>query len=298
MRKHSTCLYDFKKDVYTQAGEDGIIEKVLQVLPHHDKWCVEFGAWDGITFSNTRNLIENLDYSGVLLEVEKAKFLELDKNYSSSDDVITLNAYVGFTEEDGLDTLLSNTPVPSDFDFLSIDVDGNDYHIWKALSRYHPKVVCIEFNPTIPTEVRFIQPADPDINQGNSLLSLVELGREKGYELVSVLSFNAFFVDSQYYPLFGIDDNRPEVLRQDLSDVTYIFMGYDGTLFLRGKKELFWHGLPLKESKIQHLPGFLRKQSDRYNIFQRMARLVFWTLIATPGEAARKIYRRLRRFFS
>lgn len=298
MKKPPTWVNDFQKDIYSQAGEDGIIEQILQVLPHQDKWCVEFGAWDGVKFSNTRNLIENMDYSGVFIEGNKKKFLDLQANYSSRDDVITLHAYVGFNEDDNLDTLLAGYPVPFEFDFLSIDVDGNDYHIWKVLSRYRPKAVCIEFNPTIPTEVRFVQPADSSINQGNSLLSLVELGKEKGYELISVSDFNAFFVDSKYYPLFEIDDNRPEVLRQNLSEITYVFVGYDGTVFLRGSKKLLWHGLPLKESKIQHLPKFLRKFPDRYNTFERMARLVFWLLIATPGEAVRKIYKRLRILFS
>jgi len=81
-------------------------------------------------------------------------------------------------------------------------------------------VTCIEFNPTIPTEVRFVQRADLQMNQGASLLSLVELGKEKSYELVAVLPFNAFSVDSKYYPLFEINNNAPEKLRKDLSFIT------------------------------------------------------------------------------
>ena len=58
------------------------------------------------------------------------------------------------------------------------------------------------------------------MNQGASLLSLVELGKEKSYELVAVLPFNAFSVDSKYYPLFEINNNAPEKLRKDLSFIT------------------------------------------------------------------------------
>jgi hypothetical protein len=168
-----------------------------------------------------------------------------------------------------LDVILAGTPVPKDFDFLSIDVDGNDYHLWKAISSYSPKVVCIEFNPTIPTDVSFLQPADPSVRQGAGLLPLVELGKVKGYELVCVLQFNAFFVKSGDFQLFGISDNRAETLRKDLSLITYVFCGYDGQMFLSGFKRLPWHRLPMNASRIQHLPSFLRKYPDDYSALER-----------------------------
>jgi len=275
MSRASAWLLDFRKNVYSQTGEDGVIEKILQILPEKDKWCVEFGAWDGVLFSNTRNLIENADYSAVLIEGSNVKWSELQKNYSYKTNVITLNTLVGFSEYDNLDVILSDTPIPFDFDFLSIDVDGNDYHIWKAISKYRPKVICIEFNPTIPTQVRFVQRADPNLNQGASLLNLVELGKEKDYELVAVLPFNAFFVDSKYYPLFGINNNAPETLRKDFSFVTYLFSGYDGTIFLEGCKQLPWHDIPIKESRIQHLPKVLRKYMESYNFIEKLAWRLF-----------------------
>jgi hypothetical protein len=275
MSRASAWLLDFRKNVYSQTGEDGVIEKILQILPEKDKWCVEFGAWDGVLFSNTRNLIENADYSAVLIEGSNVKWSELQKNYSYKTNVITLNTLVGFSEYDNLDVILSDTPIPFDFDFLSIDVDGNDYHIWKAISKYRPKVICIEFNPTIPTQVRFVQRADPNLNQGASLLNLVELGKEKDYELVAVLPFNAFFVDSKYYPLFGINNNAPETLRKDFSFVTYLFSGYDGTIFLEGCKQLPWHDIPIKESRIQHLPKVLRKYTESYNFIEKLAWRLF-----------------------
>jgi hypothetical protein len=275
MSRASAWLLDFRKNVYSQTGEDGVIEKILQILPEKDKWCVEFGAWDGVLFSNTRNLIENADYSAVLIEGSNVKWSELQKNYSYKTNVITLNTLVGFSEYDNLDVILSDTPIPFDFDFLSIDVDGNDYHIWKAISKYRPKVICIEFNPTIPTQVRFVQRADPNLNQGASLLNLVELGKEKDYELVAALPFNAFFVDSKYYPLFGINNNAPETLRKDFSFVTYLFSGYDGTIFLEGCKQLPWHDIPIKESRIQHLPKVLRKYTESYNFIEKLAWRLF-----------------------
>jgi hypothetical protein len=216
-------------------------------------------------------LIESKDFSSVLIEANRDKFGDLQRNYSQRHNVITINKFVGFREDDNLDQILSATSIPYEFDFLSIDIDGNDYHVWNAISKYKPKVVAIEFNPTIPTHIRFVQPPDPSINQGASLLSLVELGKEKGYELVSVLPWNAFFVREEYYPLFQMESNAPEVLRTNLDDITYLFSGYDGRVFLRGSCRLPWHGIDLKESRVQHLPGFLRKYPGNYTRAQNMA---------------------------
>jgi len=212
MSRASTWLLEYKRDVFSQTGEDGIIEKLLEVIPHNDKSCVEFGAADGLFVSNTRYLIESKGFSAILIEADKNRFRDLQRNYSQRDNVIMINRRVGFREDDNLDQILRTTPIPYEFAVLSIDIDGNDYHVWNAMSQYRPKVVVIEFNPTIPTQIRFVQPADPSVNQGASLLSLVELGKEKGYELVSVLPFNAFFVRKEYYPLFQMETNSPEVL--------------------------------------------------------------------------------------
>lgn len=294
MKKTPTWLLDFKSDKYSLMGEDGIIEKIIKTLLNNNKWCVEFGAWDGKYASNTRNLIENKNYSAVLIEGDKNKFKDLQKNYLNNSKVITLNKFVGFDKKNNLDQILKNTPIPIDFDFLSIDIDGNDYYVWKAMSKYKPKVICIEFNPTIPTKVRFVQPPDPSVNQGASLLSLTELGKEKGYELISVLAVNAFFVKSEYYPLFQINkNNSPEVLRTNVDFVTYLFSGYDGKIFLQGLKKLPWHGLELNESKMQLLPGFLRKYPCNYNNVEKTLAAIY-LLFSYPRIFFKKLFYRLK----
>lgn len=286
-------MLPFAKDFHSQAGEDGILEKILETLPHKDQWCVEFGAWDGLHLSNSRHLIEDRGYSGVLIEGSTERFLELTRNYSANSRVTPVNAFVGFTAADGLDSLLSRTPIPKDFDLLSIDIDGNDYHVWKAVTAYQPKVVIVEFNPTIPTEVSFTQPSDPELNQGSSVTKLTELGKEKAYELVCVMHHNAIFVDSKYFQLFGITDNRPATLRKDLSSITYIFAGYDGTLFLDGNRKLLWHSLPLMESNIQHLPAALRKFPGNYTASEKAAFAAF-RLTTKPERLLYRIFRRKR----
>jgi hypothetical protein len=93
----------------------------------------------------------------VLLEADPIRFAELQRRYRENDRVYCINELVTFEGERCLDSLLMNTPLPEDFDLLSIDVDGNDYWLWEGLRSYAPKVVIIEFNPTIPNSVIFIQ---------------------------------------------------------------------------------------------------------------------------------------------
>jgi hypothetical protein len=87
-----------EKNVYSQFGEDGIVEYFLGKLSHaktSDGFCVEFGAWDGIHLSNTYNLIKNRDFSGILIEGDKSKVKLLNKNIPS-EKVIKLCEFVGF----------------------------------------------------------------------------------------------------------------------------------------------------------------------------------------------------------
>jgi hypothetical protein len=265
MARRPTWLQECRQDIHSQSGEDGIIAAILALFPNRDNWCVEFGAWDGLYLSNAANLIRNKNYSGVLIENDPTKLRELERNYSGNAQATTLGRMVGYSGGDTLDAILAPTAVPKDFDFLSIDIDGNDYHVWQAVSRYRPKLVCIEFNPTIPTEVTFIQERRAGLKQGSSLLALTELAREKGYELACVLPVNAFFVKRELFPLLEIDDNRPQTLRVDTQEVTYLFTGYDGTVFLSGSRRLPWHGVAIKPSLVQVLPSFLRRFPDDYS---------------------------------
>ena len=120
-----------------------------------DGWCVEFGAWDGRHASNTYALISDAGYSAVLIESDPARFAALQRTHAGRSGVIALRRVVGFEGPDRLDRILAETPVPRDFDLLSIDIDGNDFHVWDAVEDYRPKLVVIEFNPTVPNEVDF-----------------------------------------------------------------------------------------------------------------------------------------------
>lgn len=291
LKRAGRWLSEFERNVTSQSGEDGILAKVLGLLPNLDHWCVEFGAWDGKSDSNTYDLVDRQGYNVVLIEGATDKYRQLSSSYPHKDRAIFINAYVGWSADNGLDQLLGRYSIPRNFDLLSVDVDGNDYHIWRAAKDFRPKLVLIEYNPTIANSVDFVQPADADFRQGSSAAALVRLAREKGYELIAATQLNLLFVDRAYYNLFGIPDNSLEVMRDE--EPNYVFFGYDGTVFLAGKCCLEWHsGLRLSSRKVQVLPRMLRRYPPTYTFVQRCAFKSF-RIFKDPGEALKRIGRYL-----
>lgn len=249
-----------KEGYYSQNGEDEIIEDILKIIEKDldSLWCVEFGAWDGITVSNTYHFIKEKNFKAVLIEGDEKKYKDLVSNMSHYKDINCICKYVSFEGENSLDNIFKKTNLPKDFSFISIDIDGNDYHIWDSLNDYRPKLVVIEFNPSISNEIEFVQEKNMMLNQGCSPLSLVKLAEKKGYKLIKTTLNNCFFVDEKYFHLFDIEDNSLNKLRDDLSKVTYIFNGYDGHIFIRGYGKLDLYSLPYNEKRMQLIPTFLQ----------------------------------------
>jgi hypothetical protein len=273
VKKRSRWLNEYAKNVYSQSGEDGIVAKALSVVPNPTGWCVEFGAWDGRSSSNTFNLVASRNYRVILIEADPKKFSALQASYPHSDRAIFINALVGYTSNTNLDCLLRTHRIPEDFDLLSIDIDGNDYHVWDAVHTFRPRLVLIEYNPTIANAVHFVQSKDPTITQGASAAALINLADRKGYELIAVTSFNMLFTTRELFGLFNIADNSLPAMRDD-KDVPHVFVGYDGHVFLRDSRSaaglhLVWHDLWLPESAVQLLPRRLQKYPDRYTDFDR-----------------------------
>ncbi|MEQ8307949.1 MAG: hypothetical protein RIA09_15440 [Hoeflea sp.] len=257
------------RNVHSQEGEDGIIEHLLSLLPERDHWCVEFGAWDGVYLSNTFHLIESKGYHAVLIEGSSERYETLRKNMEKYKTVECMNRFVGFEASDSLDVLLEKTGCPRDFDFLSVDIDGNDYHAIKAMTDYRPKLICVEFNPTIPSIVSYVQPADPDVSHGNSLRALCELGLEKGYKLACANRLNAFMVRADLWE--GDSPARAEDIvdfRSEEPPMSIVFSTYDGTVMLTEPHDMLWHDEKLTAADIQMLPAVIRRYPGNYNWLQ------------------------------
>ena len=272
-------LLDHSHNVYSQAGEDGILEKVFEVIGIKNRWCVEFGAWDGAHLSNTANLIHRHEFSAVLIESHPKRFQLLTSRYEKNCAIYVVKAFVQPDSPGSLDDILAPTLTPKDFDLLSVDIDGNDYHVWKTVARYEPRVVIIEFNPTIPDDVEFVQDKDSSLQHGASALAICVLGKEKGYEPISMTVNNVILVRRELFPAFGIADNSVRALRKDRSLITYIFTGYDGTVLMAGSSRMPWHQVPFLPARFQLLPRWLRRYPDDYNLLQRLAYRVFCKLL-------------------
>jgi len=247
------------------------IQESVSAIASPTLFSVEFGAWDGIHLLNCRNLILHHGHRAVVIEADEKKYQQLRKNYPSGRGVECIKALVGWGPKDGLDFLLRATRCPTKPDFLSIDVDGTDYHIWEAIQIFRPTVVCIEFNPTIPREVEFVVDADPHIQHGSSMRSLSLLAEKKNYGLLHVDHHDLLFATKEYFDQAQKIPLSWQSAPMETQEQTHIFVGYNGRLLLRGAATLRWHGLRFYEEDIQALPNWLQKYPDNMNFFQKQA---------------------------
>ena len=174
----------YKKNIYSQNGEDGIIEEILKRLNITSGWVCEFGAWDGKHLSNTFHLVKNRGFNAVYIEGDSIKFNDLLVTANQFKHIKPINAFVEYKwKKNNLDSILSTTLIPKDFDVLSIDIDSFDYQIWKSLQLYLPKIVIIEINSYIHPDVKdYIH--TPNKFQGTSFNPMLELGIQKGYKFL------------------------------------------------------------------------------------------------------------------
>ncbi|CAB4322699.1 MAG: hypothetical protein F2520_02170 [Actinobacteria bacterium] len=286
-------LQTYAADVHSQFGEDGIIAEILDriaVTIEPTKWCVEFGAADGVWLSNTCNLIRQRDYRAVLIEVDPDRAAQLAVNHPQP-EVIKLSRRVGFDGDDRLESILAGSGLPIDFDVLSIDIDGCDYWVLDSIETYQPRVIIIEFNPSIPNCVEFVQPRDFSVQQGSSPLSLQKLAASKGYELVATTFVNLILVRSDLCEAVLGLGNEPaslDDLRDDSECITHVFAGYDGTLlFSRPSVTLPWHHTAVDPMRLQPLPRFWRSypgdwpirglRTQSWRIFRRLRSGISWS---------------------
>jgi hypothetical protein len=221
---------------------------------------VEAGAWDGKYLSNTYALMRD-GWKGVFVEANAAKFPALQETYAGNQSAHLLCEAIGLEQDTGLDSVLARTAIPKAFDFLSLDIDGADYYVWEALDRYRPRVVAIEFNPTVPNDVVFIQERASNVHQGCSLLALIRLAKQKHYELIAATECNAIFVTADEFEKFGIADNGIDAM-YDAVYSARIFQGYDGTIFTAGMPRLLWVDREISFEDMQVLPPQSRRYTD------------------------------------
>ena len=257
---------------FSQNNEDQIVDSIFREfsIPRIG-FSVEFGGWDGMYLSNVAFFNKKYGDSLLFIEGDAKKVLQGQNNYKNVDAVNFVCTYVTFDGENALHCVLSRNKVPECFDILSIDVDGNDYHIWDSLRDYSPSVVIIEYNFSIPNDVDFIQTRDMQVHQGSSARSLCDLASTKGYFLQSVTQSNLIFVNNKFAPdRYKGNFERLSELRDDASSKIYLFYGYDGTIYLSSDVKMLWQKVLIKRTKFQVLPAILREYPRRRSLIYQI----------------------------
>ncbi len=221
-------LSDYGFDIYSQYGEDGIVQKIFEMMGTKSKIAVEFGAWNGIHLSNTANLwINDKSWRAVLIESDQKKFDELKNTLDGADvQCLAIQAYVGIEADNSIEYLLKTFNVEDSIDLMSIDIDGNEYYIFESLKTLRPRLIICEYNPTIPVTMDVYAPYSESNKLGASVGALNRIAEEKGYKLIALTNTNAFFVINSEFSKFKDIETNIKLM----DDHTYMvnITDYDG----------------------------------------------------------------------
>lgn len=191
-------LEEYEQNCSSQQGEDGILREIFYRIGPGRRFFVEFGVEDG-SVCTTALLASRYRWGGLYIEADSQDVLKLRERWSSRSDITIREEFV---TAENIAAVFAECGVPNEPDLLSIDVDGNDYWIWKALANYQPRVVAIEYNAAYPPPRRWIMAYDSShrwdgtTHFGASLSAFQALGSRLGYALLGTDSHgvNAFFL--------------------------------------------------------------------------------------------------------
>lgn len=186
--------------VYSQHDEDGIIEEIFRRIGTTNRFFVEFGVGDGLENCTTYCLLKG--WSGAWIEGSATCYESVLTNMRFLIESGRLRTKYTFITAENIQQIFLELAVPEEFDLLSIDIDYNDYWVWKSIEKFRPRVVAIEYNASFKATVACTVPYKPSSiwgytnYYGASLKAFEELGTEKGYRLVgcNYTGVTAFFV--------------------------------------------------------------------------------------------------------
>ena len=203
LQKNSTRINDHEFKVFSQGGEDGIIQFLVSNLEIKNKTFIEFGTED-FRESNCRFLLVKNNWSGFVMDgsEKNMKRLRASRFYWRH----SLQSKAAFVTRDNINAILGESGFDKDVGILSIDIDGVDYYVLTELGEWEPSILIVEYNALFGKERPVSVPYDPSFNRsqkhfsnlyyGASLAAFAGLLAGRGYALVGVNSAgnNAFFV--------------------------------------------------------------------------------------------------------
>ena len=225
-KKNNFNINKFGIKIYSQNDEDGIILYIFKHIGIKTKKFVEIGVENG-TECNTTNLLKNFNWKGIQIEgskklyndakIQLKKILEKKKN-----NLKLLNIFV--TKKNINQILKKNCG--KEIDLLSVDVDGNDFWIWKAINCVKPRLVIIEYNSFFGSNISATIKYNSKFSwnhhnnksyYGASLKALEKLGKQKKYILVGVdkNGVNAFFVRNDLAKYINLKSKKTEEIFLD-----------------------------------------------------------------------------------
>ncbi|MFA7466660.1 MAG: hypothetical protein WCY82_00115 [Desulfotomaculaceae bacterium] len=196
-------LKEIEFKVFSQWGEDGIIQYVLSKIHVENEVFIEFGVGN-YRESNTRFLLVNNNWKGIVIEGNPRYVdqIQSDRLYWRYD----LTAVCRFITRDNINQIITGAGISGDIGLLSIDIDGNDYWVWEAIDVVNPRIVVCEYNSIFGADHAVTIPYDPQFYIGDahyshlyygcSLPALCRVAGSKGYSFIGCNSAgcNAFFV--------------------------------------------------------------------------------------------------------
>ena len=197
------CLDRYGFKVYSQNDEDGIIEEIFNRIGTTNKIFVEFGVENGLE-CNSHYLLHK-GWHGLWLEGNEDSCKEIVARFYPLIQNGQLKIGHAFITRDNINELIKAGGIEGEIDLLSIDIDGNDWHVWQAINVVQPRAVVIEYNAKFPPNHAWVMPYNEKYSwdtsdcHGASLKALELLGRALGYQLVgtNLNGVNAFFVKQE-----------------------------------------------------------------------------------------------------
>lgn len=202
-------LSDVEFRIYSQWGEDGIIEWLVAHIPTPNTRFVEFGV-ETFREANCRFLMHNRNWKGLVMDGSEANMAALRQ--TTAHWMFDLTAKTAFITAENINTLITEAGFGGDLGILSIDLDGNDYWIWQAINCVNPAIIMCEYNPifgdtaavSVPYDLAFsrFKPHHSGLCFGASIAALKHLAAQRGYTFLGTNSngINAFFVRNDLAP--------------------------------------------------------------------------------------------------